>query len=182
MNTFYRILWNKIKQHVILPSKWFPVFMWCSLISKENQELKFKSSPILRWKKKKKMTHSFFRVFMFQSCKLPSEKPTASWLVRGMYCRAVAPTPLAPQSCRQRCLPCLVLTSLSLGISPGDLVTTCRSAGKNEDEEQDALDKVRGLTPRATTLNLYHGFPTQRVMTEVCFQLPNLDNLGSQQH
>lgn len=80
-------------------------------------------------------THSFFRVFMFQSCRFPSEKPTARWLVREMNCTAVAPTPLAPLSCRQRCRPCLVLTSLSRGISPGDLVTTCRSARKDQDKE-----------------------------------------------
>lgn len=75
-------------------------------------------------------THSFFKVFMFHSCKYPSENPTARWLVLEMYCRAVAPTPLGPFSWRQRCLPSLVLTSLSLGISAGDLVTTCRSANR----------------------------------------------------
>lgn len=89
------------------------------------------------WWKKKKRTHSFFRAFMFHSCKYPSENPTASWLVLEMYCRAVAPTPLGPFSWRQRCLPCLVLTSLSLGISPGDLVTTCRSG------KRDGLDRDR---------------------------------------
>lgn len=77
------------------------------------------------------LTHSFFRAFMFHSCKYPSENPTANWFVLEMYCRAVAPTPLGPFSWRQRCLPCRVLTSLSLGISAGDLVTTCRSENKN---------------------------------------------------
>lgn len=47
-----------------------------------------------------------------------------------MYCSAVAPIPLEPFSWRQRCRPSLLLTSLSLGISAGDLVTTCRSGNK----------------------------------------------------
>lgn len=74
---------------------------------------------------------------MFHSCRYPSENPTASWLVLGTYCSAVTPTPLGPFSWRQRCLPCLVLTSLSLGISPGDLVTICRSGQKKKYKNRD---------------------------------------------
>lgn len=87
----------------------------------------------------KDQPYSFFRVFRFHSCRYPSENPTASWLVLGMYCSAVTPTPppLGPFSWRQRCLPCLVLTSLSLGISPGDLVTTCRSGKKRKHKNRD---------------------------------------------
>ena len=81
-----------------------------------------------------KSTYSFFSVFMFHSCRYPSEKPTAIWLVLEMYCRAVALVPLGPLSCRQRCRPCLLLASLSLGISAGDLVTTSRS-GSREDQK-----------------------------------------------
>ena len=72
-------------------------------------------------------TYSFFSVFMFHSCRYPSAKPTATWLVLEMYCRAVALVPLGPLSCRHRWRPCLLLASLSLGISAGDLVTTSRS-------------------------------------------------------
>lgn len=86
-----------------------------------------------------KWTHSFFRDFMFHSCRFPSENPTASWLVLEMYCTAVAPTPLGPFSWRQRCLACLVLISLSLGISAGDLVTTCRSTNRKTKKKRDGL-------------------------------------------
>lgn len=84
-------------------------------------------------KVKKSFTHSFLRVFMFQSCRLPSEKPTASWLVRWMYCRAVASVPVGLLIWRHRCLPCCVTPSRNRGISDGDLSTTSRSVAKTNE-------------------------------------------------
>ncbi len=90
----------------------------------------------------KSFTHSFLRVFMFQSCRLPSEKPTASWLVRWMYCRAVAPVPVGLLSWRQRCLPCCVTPSRNRGISDGDLLTTSRSVAKTN---ENGLRLLKGV-------------------------------------
>ena len=78
-------------------------------------------------------THSLLRVFMFQSCRVPSVEPTASWLVRGRYCRADTPGP-DELSCTHRCLPCLASISLSRGTSEGDRVTTSRSGGRRRGE------------------------------------------------
>uniref|UniRef100_A0A0E9UTQ5 Uncharacterized protein n=1 Tax=Anguilla anguilla TaxID=7936 RepID=A0A0E9UTQ5_ANGAN len=48
---------------------------------------------------------------MFQSCRYPSEKPTASRFVRVTYCRAVALVPDGVLSWRHRCRPCCVTLS-----------------------------------------------------------------------